>query len=130
MARTPRSAAEKLAMRKKKSRALLLFNIIAFSVVVIGAVLLCIFVFFKVGNVTFTSDAGYDEADIRRVCGINEGDNLVLLETESREKALDFAGLRRNINCIQKSSGRCSSNTCITRPVTAFLFRLSESCNH
>ena len=51
MARTPRSAAEKLAMRKKKSRALLLFNIIAFSVVVIGAVLLCIFVFFKVGNV-------------------------------------------------------------------------------
>ena len=52
MARTPRSAAEKLAMRKKKSRALLLFNIIAFSVVVIGAVLLCIFVFFKVGNVT------------------------------------------------------------------------------
>ena len=37
MARTPRSAAEKLAMRKKKSRALLLFNIIAFSVVVIGA---------------------------------------------------------------------------------------------
>ena len=50
-------------MRKKKSRALLLFNIIAFSVVVIGAVLLCIFVFFKVGNVTFTSDAGYDEAD-------------------------------------------------------------------
>ena len=46
MARTPRSAEEKLAMRKKKSRALLLFNIIAFSVVVIGAVLLCIFVFF------------------------------------------------------------------------------------
>ena len=38
--------------------------------------------------------------------------------------------LRRNINCIQKSSGRCSSNTCITRPVTAFLFRFSESCNH
>ena len=72
MARTPRSAAEKLAM-KEKSRALLLFNIIAFSVVVIGAVLLCIFVFFKVGNVTFTSDAGYDEADIRRVCGINAG---------------------------------------------------------
>ena len=46
MARTPRSAAEKLAMRKKKSRALLLFNIIAFSVVVIGAVLLLIFFFF------------------------------------------------------------------------------------
>lgn len=36
MARTPRSAAEKLAMRKKKSRALLLFNIIAFSVVCCG----------------------------------------------------------------------------------------------
>ena len=48
----------------------------------------------------------------------------------TKRKALDFAGLRRNINCIQKSSGRCSSNTCITRPVTAFLFRLSESCNH
>lgn len=87
MARTPRSAAEKLAMRKKKSRALLLFNIIAFSVVVIGAVLLCIFVFFKVGNVTFTSDAGYDEADIRRVCGINEGDNLVCWKRKAAKSA-------------------------------------------
>ena len=75
-------------MRKKKWGALLLFNIIAFSVVVIGAVLLCIFVFFKVGNVTFTSDAKHDEADIRRVCGINEGDNLVLMEREPR-KALE-----------------------------------------
>lgn len=89
MARTPRSAAEKLAMRKKKSRALLLFNIIAFSVVVIGAILLCIFVFFKVGEVQITSDAGYDEDDIRRVCGINTGDNLVLMETQSREQALE-----------------------------------------
>ena len=99
MARTPRSAAEKLAMRKKKSRALLLFNIIAFSVVVIGAVLLCIFVFFKVGNVTFTSDAGYDEADIRRVCGINEGDNLVLLV---------FRRVRRGLSlckCFRQGAG-------------------------
>ena len=69
MARTPRSAAEKLAMRKKKSRALLLFNIIAFSVVVIGAVLLCIFVFFKVGDVTLTSDAGYDPPRVRHQRG-------------------------------------------------------------
>lgn len=89
MARTPRSAAEKLAMRKKKSRTLLLFNITAFSIVVIGAILLCIFVFFKVGEVQITADAGYNEDDIRRVCGINTGDNLVLMETESREQALE-----------------------------------------
>ena len=44
--------------------------------------------FFKVGNVTFTSDAGYDEADIRRVCGINEGDNLVLLKRKAAKKRL------------------------------------------
>ena len=52
MARTPRSAAEKLAMRKNTSSALLLFNIIASIVFVLGAVLLCTFVFLNVANVT------------------------------------------------------------------------------
>ncbi|MGN0479644.1 MAG: cell division protein FtsQ/DivIB [Hominenteromicrobium sp.] len=75
--------------RRARGRALIIFYITAFSAVVIGAVLLCIFVFFKVGEVQITGDAGYDEADILRICGIQTGDNLVLLSTKEREAELE-----------------------------------------
>ena len=48
-------------------------------------------------------------------------------QAKKRLILLDYDG---TLTAFKKSSGRCSSNTCITRPVTAFLFRLSESCNH
>ena len=75
--------------RRARGRALVIFYITAFSAVVIGAILLCIFVFFKVGDVRITGDAGYNEEDILRICGIQEGDNLVLLSTKDRERELE-----------------------------------------
>lgn len=79
-----------LKERRARGRALVIFYISAFTAVVIGAVLLCIFVFFKVGEVRLTGGASYREEDILRVCGINEGDNLVLLTTKEREAELEY----------------------------------------
>lgn len=85
------SAREKtLKERRARGRALIVFYISAFSAVVIGAVLLCIFVFFKVGEVRLTGGGSYREEDILRICAIREGDNLVLLSTKEREAALEY----------------------------------------
>lgn len=78
-----------LRERRARGRALVIFYITAFSAVVIGAILLCIFVFFKVGEVKVTGGASYRQEDILRVCNISEGDNLVLLSTGDREAELE-----------------------------------------
>ena len=77
----PRKPAEKKVKmdRRARGRALVIFYISAFLAVVIGAVLLCTFVFFRVGTVTVTGGEAYRQEDILSVCSIAEGDNLVLL---------------------------------------------------
>ena len=87
----PRKPAEKKVKmdRRARGRALVIFYISAFLAVVIGAVLLCTFVFFRVGTVTVTGGEAYRQEDILSVCSIAEGDNLVLLETGAREEALE-----------------------------------------
>lgn len=86
-----RPAGEKVKMdRRTRGRALVIFYISAFLAVVIGAVLLCTFVFFRVGTVQITGGDSYRQEDILSVCGIAEGDNLVLLETGAREEALEY----------------------------------------
>lgn len=74
--------------RRARGRALVIFYISAFLGVVIGAVLLCTFVFFKVGEVKVTGGESYRQEDILSVCNIHEGDNLVLLETREKEEEL------------------------------------------
>ena len=87
----PRKPAEKKVKmdRRARGRALVIFYISAFLAVVIGAVLLCTFVFFRVGTVTGTGGEAYRQEDILRVWSIAEGDKLVLLETGAREEALE-----------------------------------------
>ncbi len=87
----PRKPAEKKVKmdRRARGRALVIFYISAFLAVVIGVVLLCTFVFFRVGTVTVTGGEAYRQEDILSVCSIAEGDNLVLLETGAREEALE-----------------------------------------
>lgn len=86
-----RPAKEKGKMdRRARGRALAIFYISAFSAVVVSAILLCIFVFFRVGTITVTGCSAYREEDILQICSIAEGDNLVLLETGSREEALEY----------------------------------------
>ncbi len=76
--------------RRARGRALAIFYISAFLAVVVSAILLCTFVFFRVGTVTVTGCTAYREEDILQICSIAEGDNLVLLETDSREAALEY----------------------------------------
>lgn len=85
--RTQRTSA---AAQRRRSRALVIFYITAFAAVVIGAVLLCVFVFFRVGRVELKGETGYSESDILSVLSISEGDNLVLLTTAEREAEIEY----------------------------------------
>lgn len=75
--------------KRARKRALIIFYISAFSAVVIGAVLLCIFVFFRVDTVRVTGGDCYHQEDILSVLNIKDGDNLVLLPTDAREEELE-----------------------------------------
>ena len=76
--------------RAARDQALVRFYIAAFAAVVVGAVLLCIFVFFRVDTVTVTGGGSYRQDDILSVCNIEKGDNLVLLSTAEREEELCY----------------------------------------
>ena len=76
--------------RRRKNKKLITFYISAFAAVVIGAILLCVFVFFRVDSVTITGGSSYRQEDILSICNINEGDNLVLLSTKEREEELCY----------------------------------------
>ena len=69
-------------------RALVTFYIAAFAAVVVAAVLLCIFVFFRVEKVEVIGGESYRLRDILTVLDIQDGENLVLLPTAWREEEL------------------------------------------
>ena len=75
--------------RRQRKKRLLIFYISAFSAVVVAAVLLCVFVFFRVDTVKIMGGESYRQEDILSICNIREGDNLVLLSTEEREAELE-----------------------------------------
>lgn len=75
--------------RRRRKKRLLIFYISAFSAVVIAAVLLCVFVFFRVDTVKVFGGKSYRQEDILSVCNIQMDDNLVLLATEEREAELE-----------------------------------------
>ncbi len=86
-------AAEAYMLRRdysQKKKALLTFYIVTFSVVLICAILRCVFVFFKVDTVRITGGESYRQEDILSICNIQEGDNLVLLATGAREDELEY----------------------------------------
>ena len=74
---------------RARRKSLFTFYISAFFAVVVGALLLCIFVFFRVDTVKIIGGDSYRQEDILSVCNINEGDNLVLLTTKDREAELE-----------------------------------------
>ena len=73
-----------------RDKAQVRFYIAAFTAVVATAVLLCIFVFFRVEKVTVVGGGSYRQEDILSICNIQDGDNLVLLSTADREKELRY----------------------------------------
>lgn len=89
----PETAADEYMERRdyrQKKKALLTFYIAAFSVVLICAVLLCVFVFFRVDDVKIIGGESYRQEDILSICNIQEGDNLVLLKTKPRKEELEY----------------------------------------
>ena len=76
--------------RRARNQSLTRFYILAFTAVVVGAILLCIFVFFRVDTVEIIGGESYRKEDILSVCNIQDGDNLVLLSTAEREKELEY----------------------------------------
>lgn len=73
------------ARREDRGRGLIMFYIAAFAAVVVAAVLLCIFVFFRVEHVEVVGGESYRLRDLLSVLDIPQGENLVLLPTEHRE---------------------------------------------
>lgn len=88
-AEEPEQEEEPRRSRRQRNKAMLIFYISAFSAVVVCAVLLCIFVFFRVDTVTVLGGNSYRQEDILSICNINQGDNLVLLSTKDREAELE-----------------------------------------
>lgn len=58
------------------------------AIIAVVAVLLCVFVFFRVHTVELSGNTKYSDADILRVADINEGDNVVMLESEIIENRI------------------------------------------
>ncbi len=73
----------------ERGRGLIAFYIAAFAAVVVAAVLLCIFVFFRVEHIEIEGGEIYRLRDLLTVLDIPEGDNLVLLPTEMRESEIE-----------------------------------------
>ena len=72
-----------------RGRGLIAFYIAAFAAVVVAAVLLCIFVFFRVERVEIEGGESYRLRDLLSVLDIPEGDNLVLLPTDLRTSEIE-----------------------------------------
>lgn len=65
---------------------LLLFTLVAMAAV---TAFLCVFLLFKVRLIEVTGDQVYDREQIIQITGFQEGDNLALLTTSDKERALE-----------------------------------------
>ena len=65
---------------EKKLRLYVMYALFLVAVAA-AAILLCVFVFFRVHNIEITGNTKYTDSDILKVARISEGDNVVLLES-------------------------------------------------
>jgi cell division protein FtsQ len=88
-----RPAPEKRARPgQKKPMSPVVRKIITFlliAVVVISAVLLGIFLLFRISTIEVTGDTIYATEDVLRICGYEEGENLVFATKKPQEEALE-----------------------------------------
>lgn len=71
----------------KKARAAL--GIFTFFATLTAFALLCVFLLFRVSRVEVKGDMIYDEQEILKLCGYQEGENLVFASVEDRQKRLE-----------------------------------------
>lgn len=74
--------------KKAKSRAVLIMYGVVLLGIITGAILLCVFVFFRINHIEITGTAIYSSSDIAAQLGLNEGDNLVFADTSKCEDKL------------------------------------------
>lgn len=84
-----REAARRRGSAKKKGRALLIVYGVVLLCVLAGAVLLCIFVFFRVNEVKVLGSAIYSSDEIAAELGFKKGDNLVFTDTKDAAALLE-----------------------------------------
>lgn len=72
---------------RQKLRLYLTYALIL-AVIAAAAVLLCVFVFFKVHSVKVVGNTKYTDSDILNVANIDPGDNVVMLESEIVEERI------------------------------------------
>lgn len=71
--------------RRTKSRALLVFYILVLLAVFVGAIFLCMFLFFQVNKVNISGTAKYTPEELVAASGVEAGDNLIFLDTDAVE---------------------------------------------
>ena len=75
---------KKIARKNKMT----LFNISVISIVLIGAVIMAAFVFFKVEFIEANGTSKYASQELVNASGIDKGDNLVFMNTDAIEKKI------------------------------------------
>ena len=83
----------------KKGRAVV--YLLTFFGVLTSAVMLCVFLLFRVAQIEVTGDQVYSASDILKICGYETGDNLVFLPTKEQEEQLE-----RELPYIEKAEVR------------------------
>ena len=79
------------ARAKSRNRVKLIASGVILTCVVAAAVLLCVFMFFKVENVEVTGSTIYTSQQIIEGSDINQGDNLIFVNSEEAEEKLKKA---------------------------------------
>lgn len=81
-------ASSAVARAKARNRTLLIFYGAVLVGVIVAAILLCIFVFFKVDTVEVTGSTIYTSSEVVGESGIAQGDNLVFIDSSKAEEQL------------------------------------------
>lgn len=74
--------------RRMSRRARAVVTVLSLLVMVAVAILLCVFLLFKVGEIEVTGDSPYTNEDIIRICGVKKGDNLYFLSKKEIAETL------------------------------------------
>lgn len=76
------------AKARGKNKTILIFYTVIIVLVVVGAILMSLFVFFKVSRVNISGTTVYGAEELVTATGIQNGDNLVFLNTDQVEEKL------------------------------------------
>ena len=77
------------ARARRSRRRMILFCCITVLTVIVAFVVLSLTVFFRVDSIHVSNQSTYSDSEIVRLCGIEEGENLFLVDAGNAKKTLD-----------------------------------------